>query len=208
MGWVNVPPQGKMYGKKYIAHFADDTIAIYVAGKNDKSKRTGPPSMLKALARKYSDGLDLPAETEIRQSISKLMAQDKEGNSLSMKPKYKGLHPHHTRLSNQFFIVSGGAVMPTARSKEFLQKHPVPPPDDLIVDAGSYPSEKDGKKGSLIYTNYTGPLVNFQMSQTTMIATVSGSKCCRILRAVFIFCCFHSILDFIIIPQVSCRIKK
>jgi hypothetical protein len=45
MGWVNVPPQGKMYGKKYIAPFADAIIAMYLAGKNDKSKRTGPPGM-------------------------------------------------------------------------------------------------------------------------------------------------------------------
>jgi hypothetical protein len=146
MGWANVPPQGKMYGKKYIAPFADDIIVMYLAGKNDKSKRTGPPGMLKALARKYSDRLDLPAENEIRQAISKLMAQEKEGKSLSLKPKYKGLHPHHTRLIDQFFILSGGSVMPTAGSKEFLQKHPAPLPDELIVDAGSYPSEKDVKK--------------------------------------------------------------
>jgi hypothetical protein len=68
-------PQGKMYGKKHIAPFVDDIIAMYLAGKNDKSKRMGPPGMLKALARKYSDRLDLPAENEIRQAISKLMAQ-------------------------------------------------------------------------------------------------------------------------------------
>jgi hypothetical protein len=146
IGWVNVPPQGKMYGKKYIAHFAYDIIVMYLAGKNEKSKRTGLHDMLKALARKYSDRLDLPAENEIRQAISKLMEQEKEGTSLSLKPKYKGLHPHHTRLIDQFFIVGGGAVIPTAGSKEFLEKHPAPPPDELIVDAGTYPSEKDVKK--------------------------------------------------------------
>jgi hypothetical protein len=58
-------------------------------------------------------------------------------------------------LIDPFFILSGGSVMPTAGSKEFLQKHPAPLPDELIVDTGSYPSKKDVKKGSLIYANYT-----------------------------------------------------
>jgi hypothetical protein len=140
------PTTGQNVREKYIAPFADDIIAMYLAGKNDKSKRTGPPGMLKALARKYIDRLDLPAENEIRQAISKLMAQEKEVKSLSLKPKYKGLYPHHIRLIDQFFILSGGSVMPTAGSKEFLQKHRAPLPDELIVDAGSYPSEKHVKK--------------------------------------------------------------
>ncbi|KAG1692280.1 Glutamate receptor 2 [Nymphon striatum] len=84
-GWARRPSQGKSYGRKYIEPFKNDIDDMFMSGIEDKSNKTGPGRMLEQLRLKYSDRLDLPSESEIRQRISSLFAKYKKHGTIEAK---------------------------------------------------------------------------------------------------------------------------
>lgn len=72
-GWARRPPNGKMYGVKYINRYADEVRELFHQGENNKSEKLGPARMLEELRARYPRRYDLPSENEIRAEIGRLM---------------------------------------------------------------------------------------------------------------------------------------
>ena len=96
---------------------------MFIVGMNNQSKRMGPGCMLNQLCKQNLNCLDLPSETEIRQAISTLAAQQKKGQIPSLSTKQRGIaEPYASTIIE--IAETHSNFKPEEAWNFFLQKHP------------------------------------------------------------------------------------
>jgi hypothetical protein len=75
--------------------------------------------------QKYPDRLDLPSETEIRQSITTLIAKQKKGQQATQTTT-RGITMPYLATVIRIFNESNGTIKPAAAWTAFQQIHPTP----------------------------------------------------------------------------------
>lgn len=137
-GWACTPQHGKMYGKKYIGPFKEEILNMFLEGETDIAQRRGPGQMLEALMHKYPGRIDLPSETEIRQTITMLTDKKKKGKTLSFVRKTGIVEPYRTTVM-RIFVESQANIKPADAWTKFQLEHTQPTEEDQML---TYPSKK------------------------------------------------------------------
>ena len=137
-GWACSKPQGQKYGRKYIDPFKKDIEEMFQMGISNKNVRVGPGRMLNNLRKKYPGRLDLPSETEIRQAIGSMVAQQNKGQTPNLSSR-RGMATTYNDTIVQIFRDSNGEVMPRHAWEQFQKIHPILPNNQEDTE---YPSKQ------------------------------------------------------------------
>ncbi len=110
---------------------------MFNAGSEDKAIRMGPTRMLEKLKQQYTDRLNLPSETEIRQTITTLAAKQKKGQQAALSTA-RGIILLYVATVIRIFNDSNRTIKPAAGWTIFQQIHP--PPTNNAEEESRYPT--------------------------------------------------------------------
>jgi hypothetical protein len=126
---------------RYIEPFKVEITDMFIAVRNDKSKRMGAGRMLQKLRATHPQRFDLPSETEIRQAITTLMAKEKSGKDVTLKTRQNSMHPYYLR-SIIIMYNDDPKIMPKNAWALFIAQHPPPSNhEELNEITQTYPKE-------------------------------------------------------------------
>jgi hypothetical protein len=129
LGWARRPPNGKMYGAKYIHSFRDQVRVLFSQGERTSGEKLSAGRMRELLRNQNRGRFDLPSEGELHAEISRLFAMAKkrarEGGdneqTITIK-RFKMQSEHSNFLEN--LVLADFEVKPVAALTLFRAQFP------------------------------------------------------------------------------------